>query len=49
MKVLLCFVWLKFFQVLGDVMMDEGIRSKKSLSLGMPMSSQAIIQIEASS
>ena len=35
------------FQVLGDVTMDEGIRSKKSLSFGMPMASQAIIQREA--
>ena len=46
-KVLFSFVWLKF-QVLCDITMDEGIRSKKSLSLGMPMASQAIIQIEAS-
>ena len=37
------------FQVLGDITMDEGIRSKKSLRLGMPMASQAIIQIEAGS
>ena len=36
------------FQVLGDITMDEGIRSNKSLSLGMPMASQAIIQREAS-
>ena len=35
------------FQVLGDITMDEGIRSKKSLSLGMPMASQDIIQREA--
>ena len=34
-KVLLSFVWLSF-QVLGEITMDEGIRSKKSLSLGMP-------------
>ena len=34
------------FQVLGYLMMDEGIRSKKNISLGMPMASQAIIQRE---
>ena len=32
------------FQVLGDLTMDEGIRSKKSLSLGMSMAPQVIIQ-----
>ena len=36
------------FQVLGYLTMDEGIRSKKSLSLGMTMASEAIIQREAS-
>ena len=36
------------FQVLGYLMMDKGIRSKKSLSLGMPMASQAITKREAS-
>ena len=30
------------FQVLGDVTMDEGIRGKKILSLGMPMAPQDI-------
>ena len=34
-KVLLSFVWLKFSS-LGEIAMDEGIRSKKSLCLGMP-------------
>ena len=31
------------FQVLGEIMMDEGIRSSKSLSLGMPMAPQGKI------
>ena len=35
------------FQVLGYLTMDEGIRTKKSLSLGVPMASQAIIQRES--
>ena len=42
------FCVIEIFQVLGEISMDEGIRSKKSLSLGMPMASQAIIQREAS-
>ena len=32
---------MKFFQVLGDVLMDNGIKSGKSSSLGMPKASQA--------
>ena len=35
-KVFVEFCVLEVFQVLGDVTMDEGIRSKKSLILGMP-------------
>ena len=31
------------FQVLGEISMDEGIRSKKSLSLAIPVASQTII------
>ena len=46
-KVSLSFVWLNF-QVLGEVTMDEGIRSKNNLNLGKPMASQAIIQREVS-
>ena len=42
-KVLLSFVWLKF-QVLGEIMMDEGIRSEKSLSLGILNAPQGNIQ-----
>ena len=47
-KVLLSFVWLKFSSFLGYLTMDEGIRSKKTLSLGIPMESRAMIQREAS-
>ena len=43
---LLSFVWLKFSSFAWDHD-DEGIRSKKSLSLGMPMAPQVIIQREA--
>ena len=32
------------FQVLGKDLMDNGIRSEKSLSLGMPKEPQGIIQ-----
>ena len=42
-KVLLSFCdWS--FQVLGEISMDEGIRSEKSLRLGMPMAPQGNIQ-----
>ena len=40
--------WVATVLIVVIVMMDEGIRSKKSLSLGMPMASQVIIQREAS-
>ena len=43
MKVLLSFVCCRF-QVLGEITMDEGIRSSKSLSLGMPEAPQGNIQ-----
>ena len=39
----LSFVWLKF-QVLGKDSMDYGIRSGKSLTLGMPKAPQGNIQ-----
>ena len=42
-RVLLSFVWLKF-HVLGEITMDEGIRSGKTLSLGMPEEPQGNIQ-----
>ena len=42
------FFVIEVFKFLGYLTMDEGIRSKKSLSLGMPMASQDIIQREAS-
>ena len=45
------FVWVLCdwsFQVLGYLTMDEGIRSNKRLILGMNMSPQDIIKIEAS-
>ena len=37
MKVFIEFCVIEVFQVLGYLTMDEGIRSKKSLSLGMPL------------
>ena len=36
------------FQVLGEIAMDEGVRSEKSLSLGIPMAPQVNIQGEPS-
>jgi hypothetical protein len=43
MKFLLSFVCWSF-QVLGEITMDEGIRSGKTLSLGMPKAPQGNIQ-----
>ena len=36
------------FHVLGEITMDEGIRSGKTLSLGMPKAPQGYIQGEPS-
>ena len=46
-KVLLSFVWFKFSSF-GEITMDEGMMSEKSLSLGMPMAPQGNIQGEQS-
>ena len=42
-RFLLSFV-CRSFHVLGEIMMDEGIRSGKTLSLGMPKAPQGNIQ-----